>query len=122
MVRVKQLLQNWGIWARCRLGTEYPPVALGMVDSVRWSQNTLELTFTDEIALRVDKAVAELKLLEGEGRDLHYLLKHYYVSCYSCRYLAEVYDCRPDRISRELARGEMWVAARLYNETLVRVA
>lgn len=121
MVRVKHLLQNWGIWARCRLGTEYPPVALGMVDSVRWSQNSLDLTFTDDVALLIDRAVAELNTLEGEGRDLHYLLKHYYVSCYSCRYLAEVYDCRPERISREIARAEMWVVARLHSDPLIRV-
>lgn len=121
-MNVKHLLQNWGAWSRCRIGTEYPPVALGMLDAVRWSQNSIDLTFTDDVALRVDRAVAELKNFEGEGRNLHYLLKHYYVSCYSCRYLAEVYACRPDRISRELARAEMWVAARLHSDPLVCVA
>lgn len=50
-MNVKHLLQNWGAWSRCRIGTEYPPVSLGMLDAVRWSQNSIDLTFTDEVAL-----------------------------------------------------------------------
>lgn len=118
MKQVKQLLENWGIWARCRLGTEYAPVAAGMMEAVEWETRTYRGEWNDDIALTVDRAVAELGQYGEEGQELKGLLSKHYVGGASARFIARTAGCRPDKVTRELSRAEMWVAGRLCGQSL----
>lgn len=111
MKQVKQLLENWGIWARCRLGTEYAPVAMGMMDAVEWESRTYRGEWNDDIALAVDRAVAELGRFDEDLREL--MFQHYVCSA-SVRHLSRVTKVHRERLARDIERGEMWVAARMY--------
>lgn len=114
MKQVKQLLENWGIWARCRLGTEYAPVAAGMMEAVEWETRTYRGEWNDDIALSVDRAVAELGQYGEEGKELKGLLFAHYACGASARCIARISKLRPDKITREICRAEMWVAAKLH--------
>lgn len=113
MKQVKQLLENWGIWARCRLGTEYAPVAAGMMEAVEWETRTYRGEWNDDIALAVDRAVAELGKYGEEGKDLKAVLFAHYVSGASARFLARELKASPATVTREIGRAEMWVAGRV---------
>lgn len=114
MKQVKQLLENWGIWARCRLGTEYAPVAAGMMEAVEWETRTYRGEWDDDMALAVDRAVAELGQYGEEGQELKRLLLAHYTCGSSARHIARALRVRPDKVTRELSRAEMWVAGRLH--------
>ena len=114
MKQVKQLLENWGMWARCRLGTEYAPVAMGMMDAVEWESRTYRGEWNDDIALAVDRAVAELGQYGEEGKALKALLFAHYAKRESARKIAISTRNRPDTITKHLSRAEMWVAARIF--------
>ena len=115
MKQVKQLLENWGIWARCRLGTEYAPVAAGMMEAVEWETRTYRGEWDDDIAMAVDKAVSEL----GRFNEyLHELMFQHYVCSASVRHLSRVTKVHRERLARDIERGDMWVAARIYGEAL----
>lgn len=111
MREVKRLLENWGMWARCRLGTEFPPVAAGMMEAVEWESRDYRGEWNDDIALAVDRAVAELGQFDSELRKL--MLQHY-VGNASARYLARVIGVHHVKVSRNIERGDMWVAAMLF--------
>ena len=115
MRQVKQLLENWGIWARCRIGTEYAPVAAGMMEAVEWESREYRGEWNDDMAMAVDRAVAELGQYGEEGKELKGLLSTHYVSGASARFIARTAGSRPDKVTRELARAEMWVAAKLHS-------
>ena len=110
MRQVKQLLENWGIWARCRIGTEYAPVAAGMMEAVEWESREYRGEWNDDMAMAVDRAVAELGLFDVELREL--MLQHYVCNA-SARHLARMVGVHHVKISRNIERGDMWVAAKL---------
>lgn len=114
MKQVKQLLENWGMWARCRLGTEYAPVAMGMMDAVEWESRTYRGEWNDDIALAVDQAVAELGQYGLEGKELKQLLFVHYACGASARLLARKTKVSPATVTKDICRAEMWVAARLW--------
>lgn len=113
MREVKRLLENWGMWARCRLGTEFPPVAAGMMEAVEWESRDYRGEWNDDIALAIDRAVAELGQFGEEGKELKGLLLAYYTCGSSARHIARALRVRPDKVTRELSRAEMWVAGRV---------
>ncbi|MGB5856513.1 MAG: antiterminator Q family protein [Oceanisphaera sp.] len=111
MRQVKQLLENWGIWARCRVGTEFPSVAAGMSEAVEWESQEYRGEWNDDMAMAVDRAVAELGQFDSELREL--MLQHYVCSA-SARHLARAAGVHHAKVSRNIERGDMWVAAKLF--------
>ena len=113
MRQVKQLLENWGIWARCRIGTEYAPVAAGMMEAVEWESREYRGEWNDDMAMAVDRAVAELGQFGEEGQELKKLLLAHYTCGASARFIARERKSSPATVTREISRAEMWVAGRL---------
>lgn len=115
MKQVKQLLENWGVWARCRLGTEYAPVAAGMMEAVEWETRTYRGEWDDDMALAVDRAVSELAQFDQDLRELMFL---HYVCAASVRHISRETKVHRERLARDIERGDMWVAARMFDGAL----
>jgi len=56
---IRDVLTLWGNWARCRTGTEYPSIAVGMQGCLEPPE--LPECCNDEEGMVIDRAVASLK-------------------------------------------------------------
>lgn len=110
---VRYLVRQWGLWARCRCGTEYPSINVLYSQTPDWESFGREpIEITDAQGMRVDRVITSLKDYQY-GKRLHSIVFHAYVCGLSQRQLAEKFNCPQTRIREELGTAIGWVAAKI---------
>ncbi|NUU68445.1 hypothetical protein HQN64_20380 [Enterobacteriaceae bacterium BIT-l23] len=110
---VKDLLEGWGNWSFCRLGTEYKGMSYMSQASGRKDGPSL----SDDEGLIVDAAVSSLKRYDIDGYNIIFL---HYQQHISCRAIARHMNRRPDYVTAYLGRAEAYIAGCL--RTLLEAA
>lgn len=111
----RDMLNNWGEWARRhRIGTEYPseqPFVRLMRQKGDMAERASQAPVDEALALRVDAMLARLRLRD---RQLHDLLRAHYLRGLSVRALAVMLGCSVGKASELLRSGEAWIDACLF--------
>lgn len=95
MTNIKSVLEMWGNWARCSIGTEYKSVAAGFQDMPSLCSSALLMKCDDSEGMRVDAAVAHLKHYDKLAYQL--VIAHY------------VYRISQNKLAKQLRKAQSYV-------------
>lgn len=95
-MNIKVMLEMWGDWARCSIGTEYKKVSAGFQDMKPTSAMTTRIECTDTEAMRVDSAVAGLRSYDELAYKL--VIAHY------------VYRISQHKLAKQIGKAQSYIA------------
>lgn len=114
MMNIKTMLEMWGNWARCSIGTEYKSVAAWFQDMPSTGSTSAMLKCDDNEGMRVDAAVSVLRHFDSLAYKL--VIAHY-VYRISQTKLAKQLSKSQGYISSILRVAEAFIAGRMFVET-----
>lgn len=114
MTNIKSVLEMWGSWARCSIGTEYKSVAAGFQDMPSTGSPALLMKCDDSEGMRIDAAVAGLRHFDSLAYKL--VIAHY-VYRISQTKLAKQLSKSQGYVSSILRVAEAFIAGQMFVET-----
>lgn len=110
---IREVLKQWGRWACCRFGTEYPKHSAGIKGAPM--DDDFSEPCCDEMGMVVDKAVCSLKVYDPYA---YLVIFHYYVKNYSQKTIATGAKKSETWVRQMQQNGEAYLAGMLLKDVI----